>query len=255
MCHFHVSVYTICGHTRDNVPLKCRVSELFPCLHYETTAQLVLGWCAACALTLGRRTRRARRPKYPSRTAYLTVANYWAFKSMQGWARPVNMQTVRGRDIDSPALLPYNTVAAAGDKKISGGGLNYEELTLLWALAQVKPDMVVLRTRFIDASVPWGWGAIPGLVREARHLTLTEWSTYPGKEGLWLAVANGAELFERVRQEYFLTDALADGVPVWEGYVERETETETEEVGESPKIASVADDPAILHIGKVIRTL
>jgi hypothetical protein len=249
MCHFHVNVYTICGHTRDNVPLKCRVSELFTCLHYETTAQLVLGWCEACSRTLQRRTRRARRPKYPPSTAYLTVANYWAFKSTQGWARPVDMRTVRGRDIDSPALLPYNTAPPSG----TSSGLNYEELTLLWALAQVKPDMVMLQTRFIDASVPWGWGAIHGLVRESRHLTLTEWSTYPGKEGLWSAVANGAELFERMRQEYFLTDALADGVPVWEGYVTRETETE--EVGESPKVASVADDPAILHIGKVIRTL
>ena len=273
MCHFYASVYTICGHSTDSVPdLECRVSKVFPCLFRETTAELVLGWCQACSRTLGRRTRRARRPKYPSRTASLTVENYWAFKSRQGWARPVDMRTVRGRDIDAPRVLPYNTKEAKISSSSSGGGgvsgLNYEERTLLWALAQVKPDLVVLRTRFVDTSAPWGWAAIAGIVREATFLTLAEWSSYPGKESLLRAIENGAQLFGTMRQEYFLTDALADGVPVWDGSVKREmdtqteteTETATEESGASPKfasvasVASVADDPAILHLGRAFPT-
>lgn len=236
MCITYINVYTICAHCEPHT-VRCGMSDLMDCKRSDVTAFLCLGWCPTCYGTFTRRTKRGKRPKYPSPTAWLTVANYWAFKSIQGWERPVPASAIRRRDVDWPLALPYRRGVAT-----DSSGLNYEERALRWALAQVRPDTVVLRTQFVDMAVPWG-SRVAGLIREARHLTLTEWSAYPGKEDLLFDAVFGGYKFHAVRQEYFEVDAIGDSVPVWRPAHEQILPCKT---------VSVAGDPAIVRIGKVV---
>lgn len=191
MCKEKHHVWSVCAHS-DAAPTKrCVFGRFGSCTDATTRVSLKLGWCLECDKTYRRDIKWAEPPRHTNLRSRNTVLNYWAYKSSKGYDKSAKASEIPLSGFDVPEALPYTEIDS---------DLNREERAMWWTVAGIHPEKVKLHTKFINRSRLWTDG-VNDLVREARRLTLDEWSEYSDKKDALREVSVENDTLERIRRE------------------------------------------------------